>query len=123
MRLSVILLVTAITVAGIFFFTSIQEVGSSPRGRGGGGGRRGGSRGGGSRYGGGSYSKGSSGGYRSKSGSSKKSFAAIFSNKHAKKAAAFGAGAYVGHKISSAVRHINVYAFQKHPYKTVFMFS
>ena len=83
--------VSALTVAVIMVFNSIQEVSSSPRGRGGGGGRVGGIRGGGSRYGGGSY--------RPKSGSSTKSFSAI----HGKSAAAFGAGAYVGHKISSVV--------------------
>jgi len=111
MRFKAIFLVSALTLAGIILFTSIQEVNSSPR-RGGGGGSRGGSsssrgsssRGsssGGSRYGGGSYggskskSYGSSGGYKSKSSS--KSFA----KKHWKKAVAFGAGAYVGHKLSS----------------------
>ena len=129
-----IFLVSALTVAGILVFTSIQEVSTSPRGRGGGRRRGGGSRGGGSRsggsrggsnrggssrFGGGGGSRGGSsrggssrgggirggasrygsGSYRPKGGKSTKSFAA----KHWKKAAAFGAGAYVGHKISKVI--------------------
>lgn len=96
----------------IFMFLWAPKVESSPSPR-----RRGG--GGGSSYGGGrsSYSSGSysrgwgsksssssgsygskvSGGYKSKG--SKKSFI----KKHWKKAAAFGAGAYVGHKVSKKV--------------------
>ena len=96
----------------IFVFSWAPKVESSPSPR-----RRGG--GGGSSYGGGrsSYSSGSysrgwgsksssssgsygskvSGGYKSKG--SKKSFL----KKHWKKAAAFGAGAYVGHKVSKKV--------------------
>ena len=64
------------------------------------GGGQGGGRGGGFR---GIFGS-SSGGYRSKSGSSRKSFA----QKHWKKAAAFGAGAYVGHKVSSKVSATNI---------------
>ena len=62
------------------------------------GGGRGGGRGGGfgSIFGSSASSKG---GYRSLSGSSRKSFA----QKHWKKAVAFGAGAYIGYKVSSKV--------------------
>ena len=86
-------------ITGIFIFTTIQGVNSKGGGRGGGGG----SRGGGSRYSGGGWgSRGSSGGYRSISGSSTKSFASK-SSSNWKKAATFGAGAYVGYKVSSTV--------------------
>ena len=62
------------------------------------GGGRGGGRGGGfgSIFGSSASSKG---GYRSVSGSSRKSFA----QKNWKKAVAFGAGAYIGYKVSSKV--------------------
>ena len=101
-----------LTFIVIFVFSWAPQVESSPSPR-----RRGG--GGGSSYGGvrssyssGSYSRGwgsksssssgsygskVSGGYKSKG--SKKSFL----KKHWKKAAAFGAGAYVGHKVSKKV--------------------
>ena len=86
-------------ITGIFIFTSIQGVNSKGGGRGGGGG----SRGGGSRYSGGGWvSHYSSGGYRSTSGSSRKSFATK-SSSNWKKAATFGAGAYVGNKVSRRV--------------------
>ena len=89
-----ILLITAILI-----FATIQEVNSKGGGRGGSGGIRGG----GSRYSGGGWrSLGSSGGYRSISGSSTKSFPAK-SSSNWKKAATFGAGAYVGYKVSSTV--------------------
>ena len=82
-------------ITGIFLFASIQKVHS----KGGGGG----SRGGGSRYSGGGWgSRASSGTYRSTSGSSTKSFASK-SSSNWKKAATFGAGAYVGYKVSSMV--------------------
>ena len=82
-------------ITGIFLFASIQKVHS----KGGGGG----SRGGGSRYSGGGWgSRGSSGGYKSISGSATKSFAPK-SSSNWKKAATFGAGAYVGYKVSSMV--------------------
>jgi len=63
------------------------------------GGGRGGGRGGGfgSIFGSSASSKG---GYRSVSGSSRKSFA----QKNWKKAVAFGAGAYIGYKVSSKIR-------------------
>ena len=86
-------------ITGIFIFATIQEVNSKGGGRGGGGG----SRGGGSRYSGGGWvSHYSSGGYRSTSGSSRKSFATK-SSSNWKKAATFGAGAYVGNKVSRRV--------------------
>jgi len=82
-------------ITGIFLFASIQKVHS----KGGGGG----SRGGGSRYSGGGWgSRASSGAYRSTSGSSTKSFASK-SSSNWKKAATFGAGAYVGYKVSSTL--------------------
>ena len=98
MRASLLVLLTTLIIAAIFLFASIQEVSGSPSPRGRGGGGRESSRGGGSRFSGGSWGKSSSG-YKSKS--SGKSFAA----KHWKKAVAFGAGAYVGHKISKAARN------------------
>ena len=86
-------------ITGIFIFATIQEVNSKGGGRGGGGGIRGG----GSRYSGGGWvSHYSSGGYRSTSGSSRKSFATK-SSSNWKKAATFGAGAYVGNKVSRRV--------------------
>ena len=100
MKLDAITLANLVLITGIFLFTTIQEVNSKGGGRGGGGG----SRGGGSRYSGGGWrSRGSSGGYRSVSGSSTKSFTSK-SSKNWKKAATFGAGAYVGHKVSKKVR-------------------
>ena len=86
-------------ITGIFIFATIQEVNSKGGGRGGSGGIRGG----GSRYSGGGWgSRASSGAYRSTSGSSTKSFASK-SSSNWKKAATFGAGAYVGYKVSSTV--------------------
>jgi len=97
MKLDAITLANLVLITGIFLFTTIQEVNSKGGGRGGGGG----SRGGGSRYSGGGWgSRGSSGGYKSISGSSTKSFAPK-SSSNWKKAATFGAGAYVGYKVSS----------------------
>ena len=88
-------LANLLLITGIFIFATIQGVHS----KGGGGGTRGG----GSRYSGGGWgSRGSSGGYRSISGSSTKSFASK-SSSNWKKAATFGAGAYVGYKVSSMV--------------------
>ena len=90
-----------LTLIVIFWFSWAPQVESSPSPK-----RRG--VGGTRRYGGGSSSSSSrsncsgrrsknSDGYRSKS--SKK----CFLKKHWKKAAAFGAGAYVGHKVSKKV--------------------
>ena len=93
---------------GVLFYVYIPNVESSPfpRSRGGGGSRGGGSSyGGRSSYSGSSYSRGgrgsssyggpkSYGGSKSKGSSSGKSFV----KKHWKKAAAFGAGAYLGYK-------------------------
>ena len=99
MKIDAIAWANLILITGIFLFTTIQEVNSKGGGRGGGGG----SRGGGSRYSGGGWgSRGSSGGYKSISGSSTKSFAPKSSSTW-KKAATFGAGAYVGYKVSSMV--------------------
>ena len=99
MKIDAITLANLVLITGIFLFGTIQEVNSKGGGRGGGGG----SRGGGSRYSGGGWgSRGSSGRYRSISGSSTKSFASK-SSSNWKKAATFGAGAYVGYKVSSMV--------------------
>ena len=99
MKIDAKALANLLLISGIFIFAAIQEVNSKGGGRGGGGG----SRGGGSRYSGGGWgSHYSSGGYRSTSGSSRKSFATK-SSSNWKKAATFGAGAYVGHKVSSRV--------------------
>ena len=92
-------LANLLLITGIFIFATIQGVNSKGGGRGGGGG----SRGGGSRYSGGGWgSRVSSGGYRSISGSSTKSFPSK-SSSNWKKAATFGPGAYVGYKVSSMV--------------------
>ena len=99
MKIDAIALTNLLLIIVIFIFATIQEVNSKGGGRGGGGG----SRGGGSRYSGGGWgSRGSSGGYKSISGSSTKSFAPKSSSTW-KKAATFGAGAYVGYKVSSMV--------------------
>ena len=87
MKIAPITSVKLLLIIGIFIFVIIQEVKSKGGGRGGG------------RWG----SRGSSGGYRSVSGSSTKSFTSK-SSKNWKKAATFGAGAYVGHKVSKKVR-------------------
>ena len=82
------MIICAVTVATILLFTVVQEVKGSPAPKRGGGGRGGGGRSsGGSRKGGGSYKKSGGGGLKS------------FGKKHWKKAAAFGAGAYVAHKV------------------------
>ena len=99
MKIDAIALANLVLITGIFLFATIQKVNSKGGGRGGGGG----SRGGGSRYSGGGWgSRGSSGGYKSISGSSTKSFAPK-SSSNWKKAATFGAGAYVGYRVSSMV--------------------
>ena len=92
-------LANLLLITGFFIFATIQGVNSKGGGRGGGGG----SRGGGSRYSGGGWgSRGSSGGYKSISGSSTKSFAPK-SSSNWKKAATFGAGTYVGYKVTRTV--------------------
>ena len=100
MKIDAKALANLLLISGIFIFAAIQEVNSKGGGRGGSGAIRGG----GSRYsGGGCRSLGSSGGYRSISGSSTKSFPSK-SSSNWKKAATFGAGAYVGYKVSRMVR-------------------
>ena len=114
----------------IFSLTAHVESSPYPKGRGGGGSRSGGSSyGGRSSYsGGGSYSRGSwsrggrsggspssswgksSGGYKSKSSGSykPKSSGSVksFAKKHWKKAAAFGAGAYIGYKAHKGFKKV-----------------
>ena len=92
-------LANLLLITGIFIFGIIQEVNTKGGGRGGGGV----SRGAGSRYSGGGWgSRGTSGWYRSLSRSSTKIFVSK-SSSNWRKAATFGAGAYVGHKVSSRV--------------------
>ena len=99
MKIDAKALTNLLLITGIFIFAIIQEVNTKGGGRGGGGG----SRGAGSRYSGGDWrSPGTSGVYRSLSGSSTKSFASK-SSSNWKKAATFGAGTYVGNKVSSRV--------------------
>ena len=103
---------TALVVAGIFQLAVIQEV------SGGGGGRGfGGLRFGGSRFGGGGWGRGGPryrgsvgvGSIRSKGVWYLTQPKTIFASKSSKKfgkAATFGAGAYIGSKISSKVRFV-----------------
>ena len=103
MNIKVLRFGISFALIGIIFYVFIPNAESSPfpKGRSGGGSRGGGR----SSYSGSSYSRGgrgsssyggskSSGGSKSKGSSSGKSFV----KKHWKKAAAFGAGAYIGYK-------------------------
>ena len=92
----------------LFFWSPIVESSPTPR-RGGGGGRSSGGR---SSYSSGSHSRGWGSKSKSSSGTSwNKAYGAnkskgskkSFIRKHWKKAAAFGAGAYIGHKVSKKV--------------------
>ena len=94
------------TVILLFLWSPIGESSPSPRR---GGGRSSGGR---SSYSSGSYSRGWGGKSKSSSGTSwNKAYGAYkskgskksFIKKHWKKAAAFGAGAYIGHKVSKKV--------------------
>ena len=105
-----LVLATALVVAGIFQLAVIQEVSSGGGGRGFGGLRFGGSRFGGGGWGGRGISYRGSvgvGSIRSKGVWYLTQPKTIFASKSSKKfakAATFGAGAYIGSKISSKVR-------------------
>ena len=104
-RTAIILIFTVIL---LFLWSPIGESSPSPRRRGGGGRSYGGR----SSYSSGSYSRGWGGKSKSSSGTSlnkpyggykSKGSKKSFIRKHWKKAAAFGAGAYIGHKVSKKV--------------------
>ena len=105
MNIKVLRFGISFALIGIIFYVFIPNAESSPfpKGRSGGGSRGGGR----SSYSGSSYSRGgrgssSYGGSKSKGSGSGKSFV----KKHWKKAAAFGAGAYLGYKSYKGLKKV-----------------